>query len=191
MKIPSDELKEKFLEYFHEVESYSLRSERFYESLDAFTNKEALARSMVLWLEAAFMEGANVAMNYTDRMQKAQEQTSRTIEENKEKIAQLMLQDHLDEDGYPTDAALDIIELWPTDDASGWFNFIRDIWHLASWGWKEGDKKSGYRYNISTAGWSGNESVITAMQRNEMLWYLTWHQSRRGGHYVFEVREFY
>ncbi len=54
-------LKEKFNEYFHELESYATRSERFYESLGAFTSQEALAASMVRWLEAAFIQGARVA----------------------------------------------------------------------------------------------------------------------------------
>lgn len=52
------DLNEKFNEYFNELEGYSLRSERFYASLDAVTSKEALAASMKLWLEAAFMQGA-------------------------------------------------------------------------------------------------------------------------------------
>lgn len=51
-------LSEKFDEYFNEVENYSLRSERFYDSFDNFTNKQALAASMKLWLEAAFIQGA-------------------------------------------------------------------------------------------------------------------------------------
>lgn len=51
-------LNEKFLEYLHEVEGYCLRSERFYESLNQFSSKEALARSMLLWLEAAYQRGA-------------------------------------------------------------------------------------------------------------------------------------
>ena len=44
---------------------------------------------------------------------------------------------------------------------------------------------------ISTAGWSGNESIIYAMQNNKsMLWNLTWVQSRRGGHHIFELKEY-
>lgn len=52
------DLKESFNEYFHELEGFCMRSERFHESLDAFTSKEALAASMRLWLEAAFVQGA-------------------------------------------------------------------------------------------------------------------------------------
>lgn len=54
------DLKAKFEEYFHEPEGFGLRSERFHESLDAFSNKAALAASMKLWLEAAFVQGARV-----------------------------------------------------------------------------------------------------------------------------------
>lgn len=40
----------------------------------------------------------------------------------------------------------------------------------------------------STGGWSGNESIIGAMQKNRMVWNFLWEQSRRGGHYVFDKR---
>ena len=101
--------------------------------------------------------------------------------------------DFLDEDGYPTDDALTIIELWHWDDIKGWFDFIHDIWHLASWGWGESEVDNQFypderkhQYDISTAGWSGNESIIRAMQQNDFVWALTWEQSRRGGHYIFQ-----
>ena len=42
-------------------------------------------------------------------------------------------------------------------------------------------------FRISTGGWSGNESIIRAMERNGMMWHLNWVQSRRGGHYIFEI----
>ena len=110
----------------------------------------------------------------------------------------------LDDDGYPTEAALDVVKLWHWNDAKGWFKFIESIWHLRSLCWKEVDEPhewSGYelsllstkmvhRYYISTAGWSGNESIIGAMQDNGMMWHLNWVQSRRGGHYIFELKEF-
>lgn len=99
----------------------------------------------------------------------------------------------LDEDGYPTDDACTIIELWPHEDVEGWFVFINSIWHLKSWGWAEGpaphewdERRTVYLYNISTAGWSGNETLIRAMKKNTSLWSFHWVQSRRGGHYIFE-----
>ena len=115
------------------------------------------------------------------------------IAADKKLVAQLLdAGDFLDDDGYPTDDALTIIEKWDFYDDKGWFDFINSIWYLKSWGWDEGvaphdyEDKQVYRYSISTAGWSGNESIIHAMQNNAMLWGTTWVQSRRGGHYIFE-----
>lgn len=131
-----------------------------------------------------------------------EEMMARLMREHEQKVAEwkeylCSKQDYdfLDEDGYPTEDALDLITKWHWIDEKGWFEFIHSIWHLASWGWREGgephDWKDAkvYRYNISTGGWSGNESIIRAMQKNEMLWHLTWVQSRRGGHYIFELQE--
>jgi len=201
MNLPNDEfLREKFLEYFNELEGYALRSERFYDSLNAFTNKEALAASMVLWLEAAFIQGAKTSKK--PNFEELQLQMTHSIERNNLLISELMKEDLLDEDGYPTYAALEIIKIWDWNDAKGWFDFIQSIWHLKSWGWNEYDEPHEWsesekyknvmvhRYNISTAGWSGNESIIRAMQSNEMLWDLNWVESRRGGHYIFELRTF-
>ena len=109
--------------------------------------------------------------------------------------------DMLDEDGYPTNAALDVIRLWHWNDTKGWFKFIEGLWYMKDWGWVEceggldehtnqrlNDKTT--RFHISTAGWSGNEDIIRAMQSNSMMWQLNWIQSRRGGHYIFELKKF-
>lgn len=45
-----------FNEWFNELEGFHIKSERFYESLTAFSN-DALAISMVKWLETAFEAG--------------------------------------------------------------------------------------------------------------------------------------
>jgi len=115
----------------------------------------------------------------------------------KERIANLMSVPHHDDDGYPTEAALEIVRIWHWSDSRGWFEFIESIWYMAAWGWTESEvdheyKKDEkvYRYNISTAGWSGNESIIRDMQKNDMMWHLNWVQSRRGGHYIFELYRF-
>ena len=117
------------------------------------------------------------------------------IQRKKILVAELLDKgDYLDDDGYPTEDALSIIENWGWEDKRGLFKFMESIWHLRSWGWSEGEEdhewdkgERVYRYNISTAGWSGNESIIGALQSNSLLWALTWVQSRRGGHYIFEV----
>jgi hypothetical protein len=109
------------------------------------------------------------------------------------RITDLMLKEMLDEEGYPTEAALEIIELWPFERTLGWFDFIKDLWAYTDWGWRENEEPHEYRKNtmvrrfkISTAGWSGNELLIRHMEKNVAVWHTTWVQSRRGGHYIFE-----
>lgn len=116
------------------------------------------------------------------------------LAQSRAQIEVLMQEDLLDDDGYPTEAALEIIRLWHWSDPRGWFVFIYDLWHMRSWGWGEGTQPDErdenewvYLYEISTGGWSGNESLISAMQSNDMLWHTSWVQSRRGGHYIFEI----
>ncbi len=99
------------------------------------------------------------------------------------------MSDFLDQDGYPTEEALDKIAKWHYNDPKGWFAFIKEIWWMKNWGWHENETDNGIEYNISTGGWSGNESIIRAMQQTDFLWTITWYQSTRGGHYIFEVRD--
>lgn len=112
-------------------------------------------------------------------------------------IANRLTDDMLDDDGYPTDTALDIIREWTFQmNQKELFEFIKSIWWMPDWGWKECEvidevtNEKSYAYYISTGGWSGNESIIQAMQENKwMFWTLTWQQSRRGGHYIFQLRK--
>jgi len=138
-----------------------------------------------------------------EKMQKIQKSIDEQLAENLKRKNELLDKgDFLDDDGYPTDDSLEIIRLWHWDDARGWFKFIESLWAYHDCGWKEKDEphewedlkqykdKIVHRYYISTAGWSGNESIIRAMQKNDFMWHLNWVQSRRGGHYIFELREF-
>ena len=100
----------------------------------------------------------------------------------------------MDADGYPTHDCLKLIEEWHWSDVTGWFEFIRQQWYYADLGWDSKVREHRWRenefvteYAISTAGWSGNEAIIRAMEKNAILWHSTWYQSRRGGHYIFEV----
>jgi hypothetical protein len=115
---------------------------------------------------------------------------------NKVKIKKYMAEEEmLDEDGYPTHYALEIIKMWPWRDPKGWFDFIGSIWWQPNFGWNPHDyeddvfKTITLRYGIATGGWSGNESIIGAMEENSMLWNLTWLESRRGGGYLFQCKE--
>lgn len=86
---------------------------------------------------------------------------------------------------YPTEIELETIRYWVVDDLDEYhaiMDYIHDRWQYANSGYwtQEGDI-----YKISTAGWSGNESLIGAMQDNFVFWAMYWVSSRRGGHYVF------
>ena len=97
------------------------------------------------------------------------------------------IEDMFDEDGYPNETALKMVEEWPWHDWEGWFRFIQSIWYMSDWGWSEVEQSKGIRtYHVSTAGWSGNEEIVRAMQKNDLLWENHWVESRRGGHYIFE-----
>lgn len=118
------------------------------------------------------------------------------IKDTKDRINVLLYNDMWDDDGYPTNYALEIVRIWHWSDSKGWFDFIKSIWWSPDWGWKEQEvideisNKKEYCYYISTGGWSGNESIIRHMQENQMMWAMCWVQSRRGGHYIFELKEF-
>lgn len=93
----------------------------------------------------------------------------------------------MDTDGYPTDQELARIRDWPIDnegEIGRLLTFVRELWRYADAGyWRQ----RGRTYRISTAGWSGNESIIGALQGNRLFWLLCWQSSRRGGHYVFHI----
>jgi len=99
-----------------------------------------------------------------------------------------------DADDYPTKDCLTLISEWHHSDPTGWFEFINQQWYATDWGWSSNVKPHRFKenefvmeHNVSTAGWSGNEAIIRAMEKNNMLWWTTWYQSQRGGHYIFEV----
>lgn len=93
----------------------------------------------------------------------------------------------LDVWGYPSKQTLKNIREWGAKD----FEFIslmeaiRPIWRHAEHGYF---RRKGRTFWLSTAGWSGNESIIVALQENKNLfWYLNWVSSRRGGHFKFHI----
>ena len=93
----------------------------------------------------------------------------------------------LDGDGYPTEAMLDQVKTYPisnTQDCVELLAAIRPYWRYSDCGYWT--RPSRTTYEISTGGWSGNESIVAALESNLMFWSLFWYQSRRGGHYIFQ-----
>ena len=96
---------------------------------------------------------------------------------------------------YPEDRELEKIENWvisSTQDCMDLMDIVKSLWsypNYFSMTYKSGvGKNPVFKFNLSTGGWSGNESIIGALQKNYMFWALTWFSSQRGGHYVFEVK---
>ncbi len=100
-----------------------------------------------------------------------------------------MIEPAFDSSGYPTDETLEAIEKWSYSDFRGLMKFVVKAWH-----WPDMITMSsildenGQHWQVSTGGWSGNESIIVALQANFMFWAMCWVSSRRGGHYEFEVK---
>lgn len=102
-----------------------------------------------------------------------------------------------EESDYPTYEQLQRVTEWSEffphtnehADYSAWFAFIKSIWWMPDWGWKEYDGKDDGEpirvFHISTGGWSGNEDIIHAMSKNFIGWSQTFRIHRRGGHYEF------
>ena len=95
----------------------------------------------------------------------------------------------MDEDGYPDDEELqDIRDAagFQAADACALLERVRKLWHWPNYAsvTDTGDK---LRHEFCTGGWSGNESLIDALQDNTMFWLRWWQLSERGGRYVFET----
>lgn len=93
----------------------------------------------------------------------------------------------MDEDGYPEDEELETIKTW--DHKKGWpalMEYVQSLWH---WGpdYFHPQAHCEGRWEAHTGGWSGNESIIGALMENQLFWVMCWLQSRRGGHFEFEV----
>lgn len=87
---------------------------------------------------------------------------------------------------YPTEDDLKRIEEWDAiKDAQGLIDFISELWSYPDYFKRECEV-----LELHTGGWSGNESVIEALEKNLMFYALFWQKSERGGHYYFTVRKF-
>ncbi len=89
----------------------------------------------------------------------------------------------MDKNGYPEECELKEIREWDYHDFKGLMEYVEGLWRYADWGFRAKRKV----YRLSTGGWSGNESIIGALQENLMFWSVCWWKAQRGGHYVFEL----
>lgn len=96
-----------------------------------------------------------------------------------------------DEDGYPTDHALEVIAKWNThnrEEIDKVLEFAASLWWHPELVTFPSEDPDGNRWEFVTGGWSGNESIIGAMERNEALYMLAWESSHRAGRHTFLPR---
>lgn len=94
---------------------------------------------------------------------------------------------------YPCDVVLRMIEQFDVtqQDIEELLSLIENEWEYADLGYfKRCTNNDGLDIlELHTGGWSGNEDIINAMERNGFLWGFLWWKSERGGHYWFEVKK--
>lgn len=90
-----------------------------------------------------------------------------------------------DKDGYPTDETLSIIETWNFRDFDGLVDYVTEAWSDYGTAYIHEAEGKYIELQLTTGGWSGNESIIMAMERNLAWWGLHWFQSTRGGKHNF------
>ena len=64
-------------------------------------------------------------------------------------------------------------------------NFLQDIYNT-DYGVFELTGKRIKKLFLATGGWSGNEDIISALQKT-MFWMIFWEKSERGGAYYFRI----
>jgi hypothetical protein len=94
---------------------------------------------------------------------------------------------------YPTEETLDRIRTTPPRDALA---LAERAWHYDGWATRELDAHEralvhadpGEAFlRFATGGWSGNESLIDALEANLLVRALCWRLSSRGGLHIYEI----
>lgn len=88
-----------------------------------------------------------------------------------------------DQNNYPEDGELDKIASWPIGNWSAMIDFIEP--YVNHYG--RLSRLENGRIEIATAGWSGIEEIISALQNNHIFWATCWQESHRGGLFVFRL----
>jgi hypothetical protein len=87
-----------------------------------------------------------------------------------------------DADGYPTEDTLQHVVDWPYTDFNGLLDYVR----IAVEGYGSMWEEKG-AIKLATGGWSGNESIVGALQENRVFWAMCWESSHRGGLFAFRM----
>ena len=91
----------------------------------------------------------------------------------------------INEYGYPTEEVLNhISQIRSGQNHKEILELVKDLWCYPNYVTVENDT-----YTFRTGGWSGNESLISAMQQNLLFWSFCWEMSKKGGVHVFKLKE--
>ena len=95
----------------------------------------------------------------------------------------------LDKDNYPDKKSLKEIEKWDIIEqgVQGLLDLVEENTNVPDWSFSITGKKV-LHFEYHTGGWSGNEDVISALERNPLFFALYWKKSVRGGNYYFKIK---
>lgn len=89
---------------------------------------------------------------------------------------------------YPSEAELRRVAQWPiysARDIRNLLGYVQRRWKYSSY--FDPIPLGEQEFNVSTAGWSGNEDLMDALEENTIFWATCWVSARRGGHFVFSI----
>lgn len=99
----------------------------------------------------------------------------------------------LDDEGYPTEEFIEFIANWKHGETPlrKLIDMIQEAWQFGDWGFilSKRPYRGKIKLELHTGGWSGNEEIIYAMQKNVGLMhlYMGYYMWRTGGHYYFRI----
>ncbi len=91
---------------------------------------------------------------------------------------------------YPTEEKLLKIEKWDFQkdgSISDFLEFVKSIWNYADIDYFHLRGKRTLKLALHTGGWSSNEDIIGALQKNFIFWSMCWRRTERGGHFYFQT----
>ena len=91
-----------------------------------------------------------------------------------------------DSDGYPAESTCRAIEAWPSDDWPGLFAYFQEAWSDYGRITPSLAPNGATLIRFVTAGWSGNEVLIGALQKT-VFWACCWESSHRGGLFILRI----
>lgn len=95
---------------------------------------------------------------------------------------------YFDEDGYPTEEVLKHISTVRLDQShKEMLDLVKNMWYYPDFV-KVYEEEGDTYYRFATGGWSGNESLVNALQQNLLFWGMCWEMSKKGGVHVFKLK---